>query len=577
MWTARHFGLAVDDAVWGGLSRYILHGGFEVPAYRPILEQARAIAGARRFFHWELEFPEVFFDAHGRLEEGGGFDVVMGNPPYFNVDITWGKQSQDASYLKSKFPEVWMGKSDIYYYFVALGLGLLRDAGILALILSRYFLEAHYASNLRSYLLETGRLLALTDFGNFTVFEGLGIKSAIIIVQKRSGQAVGSQTGFRLFRINDESDRATLLAQLIDASAWDTPNLVSQHQLTSEPWNTSGMITADLTTRIDTNCVQLGAVCFVGEGMQTGANEVFVLEPEVLRQMSIEIRHTRKLLKNQDIKRYQIDFRDLWLIYPEGLAELADSPSLERYLNAHKERLTARAAYKRGNCEWFRFTWPLHKQKYHRPKLVVPFIAPENRFALDPGAEFIGLTDTYAIFVNEDTQLDIRFLLAVLNSRLLNFRYRLIAKPKDYRYEYFENGLRRIPIRRVAFTTPADTRAALAAEAQRLAGAAIAAGDLAPILAFVAEQLAAQPERSDVVHDLLAYLAEQMIALNKQRGDEMRGFLAWLERETGAKIDDLTGRSQLPQLPWRLPEGRAAAGLRRASGHPQEERAQAGR
>ncbi len=53
-----------------------------MPAYRPILEQARAIAGQRRFFHWELEFPEVFFDEHGRLEEDGGFDVVMGNPPY---------------------------------------------------------------------------------------------------------------------------------------------------------------------------------------------------------------------------------------------------------------------------------------------------------------------------------------------------------------------------------------------------------------------------------------------------------------------------------------------------------------
>ena len=82
VWTARHFGLALDDTVWGGLSRYLLHGGFEMPAYRPIIEQARAIADARRFFHWELEFPEVFFDEHGRLEEGGGFDVVIGNPPY---------------------------------------------------------------------------------------------------------------------------------------------------------------------------------------------------------------------------------------------------------------------------------------------------------------------------------------------------------------------------------------------------------------------------------------------------------------------------------------------------------------
>ena len=86
---------------------------------------------------------------------------------------------------------------------------------------------------------------------------------------------------------------------------------------------------------------------------------------------------------------------------------------------------------------------------------------------------------------------------------------------------------------------------ALAVEAQQLAAAAVTTGDFTAVLAFVAEQLAAQPERSDVIHDLLAGLAEQMIAMNKQKGDEMRGFLAWLERETGARIEDLTGRSQL--------------------------------
>ena len=117
--------------------------------------------------------------------------------------------------------------------------------------------------------------------------------------------------------------------------------------------------------------------------------------------------------------------------------------------------------------------------------------------------------------------------------------------------------MRRFPIRRIAFTTPAETRAALVDEARELAEAAVAAGDFGPALAFVAAQLAAQPERSDVVHDLLAHLAEQMISLNKQRGDEMRGFLAWLEREAGAKIDDLTGKSQLRNYPGDYQKGEA--------------------
>jgi hypothetical protein len=53
------------------------------------------------------------------------------------------------------------------------------------------------------------------------------------------------------------------------------------------------------------------------------------------------------------------------------------------------------------------------------------------------------------------------------------------------------------------------------------------------------------PEQADIVHDLLAYLAEQMIALNKEKQAEVRGFLAWLGRETGASMDELTGKTTL--------------------------------
>jgi len=57
---------------------------------------------------------------------------------------------------------------------------------------------------------------------------------------------------------------------------------------------------------------------------------------------------------------------------------------------------------------------------------------------------------------------------------------------------------------------------------------------------FIAEQ-----ERSDVVHDLLAFLAERMLEMNKQKQQEIRGFLGWLERFVGAKVEDLTPKTKL--------------------------------
>ncbi len=83
LWTARHFGLDIPDDQWQPLINYLLHGGFAMPGWEELIARGQEIAGERRFFHWELEFPEVFFDEHGRLQgESAGFEAVIGNPPY---------------------------------------------------------------------------------------------------------------------------------------------------------------------------------------------------------------------------------------------------------------------------------------------------------------------------------------------------------------------------------------------------------------------------------------------------------------------------------------------------------------
>ena len=190
----------------------------------------------------------------------------------------------------------------------------------------------------------------------------------------------------------------------------------------------------------------LGDLAFIGQGMQTGRNPVFVVDQETVARYQIEPELLRKNIKNQDITRYNLAFRGLYLIYPEQIENLADYPRVRAYLERHRATLEERAAFKRGDCAWWRFTWPLHKDKYKLPKIVTPFIAPENRFVLDSSTNYVGLTDTYAIFPIENTP-DLRYLLALLNSQLLNFRFRYIGKAKDYRYEYVENGLKKIPIR----------------------------------------------------------------------------------------------------------------------------------
>jgi type I restriction-modification system DNA methylase subunit len=397
---------------------------------------------AKRPFNWVVEFPEVFVDENGKLREGGGFTMIIGNPPYLNVDETWGQHSADAAYVRNAFADIWSGKSDIYYYFIRRGLSLLAPGGQLGFITARYYLEAFYAQNLRQVMLAEAALQQIVDFGNYTVFPRVGTKTAISLLRKEADET--ARTGHEL--LFDKVTRKQTDLLLFLQSFRETAHSFRQGDLDSDSWNLFGQAVAQLIARIDNRSERLGKLTFIGQGMQTGRNDVFVIDQATVDRCQIEATVIRKNIKNQDIKPYNLAFRGLYLLYPEEIENLDNFPRLKAYLAEHRTTLEERAAFKRGDCEWWRFTWPLHKDRYRLPKIVTPFIARENRFALDRSAEYVGLTDTYALFPIDDSP-NLYYLLALLNSKLLNFRFRYIGKAKDYRYEYVENSLKKIPIR----------------------------------------------------------------------------------------------------------------------------------
>jgi len=224
-------------------------------------------------------------------------------------------------------------------------------------------------------------------------------------------------------------------------------------------WTFAPPALAALNAKLDSCGEPLGNILHIGQGMQTGYNDIFGARTLTeMRDWRVPERLFRFRASNSDIQRYEIRDRGEVLLYVEDEDSFDKLPTgLKKHLQSCADLLKARAAYKRGNCEWWQFTWPLHRGFYSRKRLVSPFLASENRFALvDDISHFLGLTDTIVLFDNNQPE-SLKYLLGLLNSRLLTMRFRTIGKLKGGGiYEYFWNSVSKLPIRRPDFANPSD-------------------------------------------------------------------------------------------------------------------------
>jgi hypothetical protein len=396
-----------------------------------------------RPFDWAHEFPTIV--------AAGGFDAVIGNPPYLNIDDTWGKGDSRLAALKASYPHIYNDKTDILFYFLGKASELCK--GRVSFIVSRAFLEAYKADKLREYLVSYSAITQIIDFRNLYVFSGVGITTCIITYQP--GQPPASVEVYKLRP--DELPSLALSTLLANDNVFDHIE-INQCRLTSASWALTSPAITSLNVKIDAAGEALGQILIIGQGMQTGRNDVFGMRTqEEIAKWRVKPLQFYKRASNSDIQRYFIRDRGEYILYPQAASSFDELPAgVKKHLVAHADRLKKRAAYLRGDCEWWKFTWPLHEVHYGRKRIICPYLATFNRFALDEQGEFLSLTDTTVLFENGQLE-SLLYLLGVLNSKLLSFRFMSIGKLKSGGiYEYFWNSVSKLPIRRITFSDPAD-------------------------------------------------------------------------------------------------------------------------
>lgn len=389
--------------------------------------------------HFEIKKKEVRWDNQ--------IDAFVGNPPYLNIDSTFGKNSSYLTTLKEKYPNIYQDKTDLYYYF--LGLPILKKVKRTGFIVSRAFVEAEKASNLRNFLGNNAEIERIIDFRGFRIFDA-GITTAILFYTNKVKNS--SQT--ESWKLVNESISPNELEKDLyrNNSIYFDKGLISNEKLMENYWEIGSSGKEEkIILKIDEKTVPLGSLdqFYVGQGMQTGFNKGFLIDDDSSLLKKVNKHFIKKRANNGIIHAFRIDEPKKYLIFPYGDKTNEEVPAdIQKHLSSFSDELKDRAAFKRGNCEWDKYTWALHKELYNNARLICPYMAGSNRFALDKNFEYLGLTDTYSIFLKKGTIDDLLYLQGLLNSKVLEFRFHRIAKLKSEGvYEYFDNSLKRIPIK----------------------------------------------------------------------------------------------------------------------------------
>ena len=465
--------------------------------------RAQEIAKEKQFFHWEIEFPEVFRDQYGRDKDNPGFDAIVGNPPWSGKENMLAEEDYD--YLRN----LDVDNLNYYPYFIVISLGMTRLNGGFAMVLPDSLLIKAYRRT-RQYILNNHTLREITHLTK--PFED--VDHDVIIMRAISGKI---QNDYIMCQIVPyQSTRIELTDAIqVQHNSWNNEQLDFRFNLLLDK-----KIEA-ISNKLSDIGIDYKSICETHEGIHTRhkRTELFPESVDVLTPL-----HKPLLIgeKSGDIiEPYYIRWNGRYVNYDPALCTPNSRGMTPDLVNA----------------AWFT-----------QPKLVIVRTGEQFTTAIDRDHFYLS-NNLFSSFRREDSVLDVsyEYLCCLLNSKLLQRFLRLRIAPR-FGSLYVETKIKHLdllPIRRINFTTPADERDRQLEKAKTLYQRCLNRGSIDCVLGFVRHHLTADPERSDIVHDLLAFQAEGMIEMNRAKGEEIRGFLRWLEREIGVEIDSLKNKTKI--------------------------------
>lgn len=383
-----------------------------------------------------------WFDNYWVFGISDGFDIVIGNPPYVafqRMEVETKKALQNLRY------KTFENTGDIYAIFYERGQQLLRDRGILSYITSRQWMQASYGKSLRKFLATETNPIQLIDFGQAKIFEGATVFVNILLFEKAK---------------NKNSLWACLIPTDYDVehgnlTAFFASNKQELKKLTENTWAVSNsQHINEQIEKIGKPLIKWKELDFF-RGITSGLNDAFHIEEpqknELINQDPKNAEIIKPLLRGKDIKRYNYDFLNWYIINTHnGVREfnlpridvVKDYPTIYKHLQQWQPQLEERLD--KGE-HWTNLRNCAFLLEFDKPKIVWIEISDRANYAYDDKGMY--LTNSAYFLTCKSDNVSLKYLLAVLNSKVADFYFsQKTARIAGGRMRYTKQYVEQIPV-----------------------------------------------------------------------------------------------------------------------------------
>ena len=409
----------------------------------------------------------------GEIMGNGGFDVVIGNPPYVRIQTL---ERAQVDYFNSKYTSA-TGNYDIYALFVEKALQLLKENGIHGFIMPHKFFQASYGQGLRKLIADSKSLMEVVNFRDNQIFEGASTYTCLLFLSKSKRQKFKYAEIQHLIKPVEQLSKVAGNDKVSDETM--RVDLVSKKQVTTEPWSFHFEESVSLIDKLKQNSKPLEDLTDrIFQGLKTSADKIYIMDvvkrnkttitvysKQLDAEFELESAPQKPLIKGGQMRRYLIEGSQKVVLFPYENSELIRKKDFQEkyplcwnYLNENKKYLENREDGKMKGENWYAYIYPKSLDKFDLRKIITPDIAPSASYCFDDEGIYYfsgGAAGGYGILAMDS--ISTKYLLALLNSKLIDwYHHQFSTTFRGGYFSYESRFIKQLPIRTINFNNPSE-------------------------------------------------------------------------------------------------------------------------